>query len=385
MCWIKQFFGCTTVILLISQNNLAQNITISSQAVDIESNEGLPFASVGLKGRSLGTITNLQGSFDFHIPSEFRNEILVISMLGYENYEAPVWTLVNNQLPQLEMKKSSTILKEVVITDSLTGGDILQIAISRIEQNYPMKPYLMDGFYRDLKSVGGNYFSLLEAAIKIYDEDYLGPRNKFKLRERVSLVEVRRSLGYASKFTAYFDEGNLLEDLLLHNNVKYRQFPEENIFYDHLKRGADSYYNNEPVFMVYNDRDYLLRVYVDKRNYGIVHIEYENTNESVMGKRKGLVSKFVKLKRTIEFKNYDGTLYLNYLTVDSYINWYDIRSDELRFESILNQQLVINNIQTDPEERITTKMKSYGLQYQDMPYNEKFWANYNVIKESPLE
>ena len=30
-------------------------------------------------------------------------------------------------------------------------------------------------------------------------------------------------------------------------------------------------------------------------------------------------------------------------------------------------------------------MKRYGLQYQDMPYNKKFWDNYNVIKDTPLD
>ena len=30
-------------------------------------------------------------------------------------------------------------------------------------------------------------------------------------------------------------------------------------------------------------------------------------------------------------------------------------------------------------------MKHYGLQYQHENYNEHFWANYNVIKETPLD
>jgi hypothetical protein len=29
-------------------------------------------------------------------------------------------------------------------------------------------------------------------------------------------------------------------------------------------------------------------------------------------------------------------------------------------------------------------MTNYGLQYQDLPYNKKFWDNYNVIKDTPL-
>jgi hypothetical protein len=44
-------------------------------------------------------------------------------------------------------------------------------------------------------------------------------------------------------------------------------------------------------------------------------------------------------------------------------------------------------VDINPDERIgtTEKMRSYGLQYQDLPYNKGFWDNYNVIKESPLD
>ena len=86
------------------------------------------------------------------------------------------------------------------MSDTLTGQDILEIALARIHENYPMKPFLLDAFYRDVKKVGGTYISLLEAAVKIYDEDYREPRNKYKLRERVRLVEVLKSLGYESRF-----------------------------------------------------------------------------------------------------------------------------------------------------------------------------------------
>ena len=148
----------------------AQTITISARVVDRETKDPLSFASVGLKNRSIGTITNLQGEFDFHIPAAFRNDVLVINMLGYQTYETPVWTITGNQ-PTIELVKSTQFLDEVIVSDSLRGGEILTIALGRIEQNYPMKPFIMDGFYRDIKEVGGTYVSLLEAAVKIFDED----------------------------------------------------------------------------------------------------------------------------------------------------------------------------------------------------------------------
>src|SRR3970040_1841388 len=147
----------------------------------------------------------------------------------------------------------------------------MRIALSRIDQNYPMKPFLMDGFYRDAKKVGGTYISLLEAAVKIYDEDYLEPRNRFRLRERVRLIEVRQSLGYENRFTTFFDQDNLLEDLLLHNNIRYRQFENDMAFLMTVIREDDSYYNGHSIYVITYAGDFTLKAYIDKHEYSIIH------------------------------------------------------------------------------------------------------------------
>ncbi len=363
----------------------AQKLTISGKVVDKETKEVLPFASVGIMGKSLGTITNLQGEFDFHLPNELRNNIFVITSLGYKTFEAPVWSLISDSLV-IQMERSNSLLQEVVISDSLKGGDILHIALSRIDQNYPDKPFIMEGFYRDLKKVADTYVSLLEAAVKIYDEDYKEPRNKFKLRERVGLKEVRRSLGYSSKFTSFFDQGNLLEDLLLHNSIRYRHLPEEDDFLKQLTREKDNYFNNQPVYVVTHRVDQMTML-IDKKTFAIIHFEDENTTDDFVGKKRGLTSKLVRVKRVIDFKSFNDKLYLNYLTVNSQINWYDEQTNELKFETELQQQLLVNSIEPNTTKRIglREKMKNYGLQFQDQAYNKEFWDNYNVIKASQLD
>ncbi len=381
-----RIFFFIAICLVVSLVAEAQKITISGTVIDKASRAPLGFASVWIRGKPVGTITNLQGEFDFHIPPEYRYEILVISMLSYESFEAPVWSLINKTLT-VELAETTQLLQEVVVSDSLAGGDIFRIALEKIDENFPADPYLMDGFYRDTKKLGGTYISLLEAAIKIYDEDYKEPRNKFKLRERVALLEVRRSLGYSSKFTSYFDEDNLLEDLLLNNTVRYRQFPSEDIFFTTLKRQKNTSHNGRPVFVITQTNGYKLTVYIDVETYAIVHVEYDREQSERWGKRRGLVGKFVGLNKTIDFKEYAGKMYLNYITVDSKINWYDEKTNEIRFETGLHQQLLINQVYPRTEQRIgtTEKMKGYGLQYQDLPYNKNFWENYNVIKTTPLD
>ncbi|HEY9489491.1 MAG TPA: carboxypeptidase-like regulatory domain-containing protein, partial [Chryseosolibacter sp.] len=246
------------LMLAASFRSKGQDITVSATVVDKETNEPLGYTSVGLKSVAVGTISNAHGQFDFHMPAEYRNEILVISMLGYKNFEAPVWSLAGES-QIIKMEKSPILLQEIVVSDTLRGQDILEIALSRIEKNYPMQPFLLDGFYRDVKKVGGTHISLLEAAVRIYDENYEEPRNKYKLREAVRLIEVRQSLGYENKFTTYFDQDNLLEDLLLHNNIRYRHFEDGDEVFSKMVREKNSYYNDHETYVISYNEDYFMK------------------------------------------------------------------------------------------------------------------------------
>jgi hypothetical protein len=377
-------------LVVLPFTHKAQEIIVSGKVVDNESKEVLPFATIAIKGKTIGTISNLLGEFDFHLPVEMRNDFLTINMLGYKTFEAPVWSLLDIASSKpliIEMIKSPVVLGEVTIVDTLRAADILRLAISRIDHNYPMKPFLMKGFYRDLKKLGGTYISLLEAAVKIYDEDYSEPRNKLRLRERVALEEVRRSLGYDNKFTSFFDRDNLLQDLLLHNSVRYRHFPEEELYAENLKREKDSFYNGNEIYVISHQGDFHSRLFIEKKTYGIIHLEYENKRVVSLEKKRELESKFVKEHRIIDFKPVEGKLYLSFIQVISQINWYESKTGKLKFETELQRQLLINEIRPNSQERvpISKKMKGYGLQFQDQTYNQKFWENYNVIKETPLD
>jgi hypothetical protein len=158
-------------------------------------------------------------------------------------------------------------------------------------------------------------------------------------------------------------------------------------FFDDVIREKDSYYDGHRIYVLSYLKDVSLKLFVDKDNYAIIHIEYDSgpTNE-IIEKRKGMYSKFVGHKKVLDFKKYEGKMFLNFMSVTSKINWYDGKTDKLSFETELYQQLLVNNVKPNTDERIgaTEKMKNYGLQYQDLPYNKKFWDNYNVIKDTPL-
>lgn len=72
--------------------------------------EGVPGASVQVKGTSQGTITDLDGKFAFNVPN--KNSILVISFIGYVTVEIKADT----QKPMvITLKEDTKTLDEVVV------------------------------------------------------------------------------------------------------------------------------------------------------------------------------------------------------------------------------------------------------------------------------
>ena len=347
-------FTATLALLLIIIGisipgiSVAQSLTISGRVIDAKTGEPLVYATVALKNEPFGTITNLAGDFDFHVPKEYGQSQIVISTLGYVNFSISVNYAINQEKLLVFLEPGHIVLDEVLVVESLSAENLLRIAIANIEKNYPMSPVDMDGFYRETKKVDGKYVALLEAAVKIYDKDYSAPRDHTKLRERVSLVEVRRTHDYDYSLKKYFSQYNVMEDLLLENIVKYRTFNNEEDFYASLKRKKVVGYNNQPINLVFVELpDYSLKIYIDD-NYGIRKIIF-NWGDGIKPvysyrKSRKLQNQVMKLEKQIEFQEHNGKLYLKFIAAHYQNNWINDKTQELELITERDQALLINKL-----------------------------------------
>lgn len=368
----------------------AQSLIVSGRVIDAETYEPLAYATIGIEGEAFGTITNLAGEFDLNIPQVYHHKELKISTLGYEDYKIDINTAAKQNILLVLLKPGQTVLDEVMISKDLSAKNLLEIAIARIEGNYPMTPTEMEGFYRDVKNVNDEYVGLIEAAVKIYDKNYQKPRNSSKLRERVSLVEVRRTLDYNYELEKYFNKYNMLEDLLLENMVKYRTFSDQGDVFDLLQRKVVPGYNNKPIDMVYIEMPgYLLKIYIDD-TYAIRKIIYNwgdgHTPIYSYRKSRKLENRVMQLEKQIEFQELNGKLYLKYIAASYQNIWVNRKTLLTEVKTRREQALLVNKINFSSPRWISNseKMKRYGVQFQHESYNKEFWDNYNVIKEMPL-
>ena len=172
----------------------------------------------------------------------------------------------------------------------------------------------------------------------------------------------------------------------MHNNIRYRQIDTDEEFFKSLKQEEDSYYNGHEIFVVSQNDGFFFKIFIDKETYAVLRLEFEISGDN-LERKKDVVSKHISYHKVIDFKAINDKMFLNYINVTTKEKWFDDVTSEFKFETELQQQLLINDVNTENPERITStdKMKNYGLQFQDYPYNKTFWDNYNVIKETPID
>ncbi len=119
-----QFFLLCIAAAFLSQVAFAQNINVSGTVTDAATGEGVPFASLQVKGTMTGTATDADGKYAISVP---KNAILIFSSIGYINQEVAV---DGRSVVNVLLAPDTENLEEAVITiaygaakkSSLTGA-----------------------------------------------------------------------------------------------------------------------------------------------------------------------------------------------------------------------------------------------------------------------
>ncbi len=179
------FIGC--LLLMVFHSQAQQILTLTGKVIDSENKKPVAFASVGIQGKSIGTITNEEGEFDLHIPEGLRMHRLFITCMGYEKYDARIEEWIQGGIKKVTLKPLTYQLAsvEVKANKALTAKEIVQQAKQKIGDNYPVEPFMMSAYFRSYMKVNGNYVLYMDAALDIYDKTYkYVPINEWGMHER---------------------------------------------------------------------------------------------------------------------------------------------------------------------------------------------------------
>jgi CarboxypepD_reg-like domain len=377
---------------------------ISGKVIDEETKEPLSYASVLIKEKQIGTVTNADGEFDFYIPSLYTQDTLLISMMGYSSYQVVVADIKLSQKLLVRLAIKSIQLSEVVITDAkITAKEIITKAFENVENNYPVKPYKLSGFYRETHQENERSVMLVEAALDIYDNGYKPTGNKPPEREKINLVNSRVSKNYRNDLFSNTgrEKWNLVAGALSYNPVKY---PDPNIRKKRTSKDftidSITYYNDRLVYVI-SFFSYIPRfpnferkntLYVDALNYSIYKYGWEEYAKKEkysetpwrLSKDSFYFSKRKRISTIYEFGEYQGKMFLKYFDEKAIDDIYNSKGDSVEFETLGHVTMVVTEIETEKMEVEETMRRDQSIHSQVKEYNPSFWSNHDQIKLVPL-
>ncbi|HOO99242.1 MAG TPA: carboxypeptidase-like regulatory domain-containing protein [Bacteroidales bacterium] len=366
---------------------------ITGTVNDSETGEALPFATIAIKNKGKGTVTNAGGEFGLNVTRESVTDTIVVSYLGYINREIPVEQAIGNNF-RISLMREFISIPEIIIRTQVPQ-EIIYKSRNAVTRNYGNRPALMTGFYREgvLKKKDLQTYS--EAILQIHKGSYTNSL----LSDQIRIIRSRKT------------ENTTLTDTLA---VRLKAGLSSSLKLDIMKNGFDffeppgmtSYIyrmtdivikDNEPVYVIdFEQRpdiqEPLFRgtLYINTYDFALINAEFElnpayidKVKESfVAGPSRGFDTWPVSVKYSVSYRKVNGRYFLNHVRGDLAFN---SRKKKKLFSSQFNVffELAVTSIRTDnvarfEREELAPIHSVFSRTITD--YDYLFWGDQDFLK-----
>ncbi len=301
--------------LFATTSIFSQEEFITGQLLSNENGEPIVFATIRVKDKAIGVISNLDGSF--RIPERFKDfgSVLEISSMGYVSKDILLFELSKSKTNIIRLDPALELLDEVVVEGvrytrkslavekKMSAVQIVDKAIKNIPLNYPVAPFATVGYYRDFQMNNKKYTNLNEALFEVWDQGFGALDHE---TTKIRIFKYKRNLDFpidtiAEKPYDYKSRGKTISGAYLENyggneftilrihdalrnntidaydyiNVFVKDFKKNHVF----KKEADVILNNRNLFRVsFTSNSGFIEttgnLYVSQDNFAIYRLEY---------------------------------------------------------------------------------------------------------------
>jgi hypothetical protein len=403
--------GVLIMLMLGSYQAISQDkfVTFYGKVMDAQSRQAIPFASIQVKGSSIGTACNAEGEFVFKVREKRVTDTLLISCVGYKTVARALEE--NGSTIMIILLEPATVELAEITVNAPVGLDILKKALAKIPENYDTSDFHMTAFYRE--NVGLEDFELT------YNEAVLDILKTFKVEEGTMNDQIRvlkgrkKKIDYSSDFQLYlwiknFSNGarsSLGEDLVKYRTHKFSPFNSRNFrYYDF--NVAEVIQNGDRNLVVIevlpkkNTRKafFNMKIFVDEASFAIVRYDWDLTKagvdyverkdkgfpQAIMSMVIGATVDYQKFQATITYQEYKGKWYLSSVgrRLEMLINSKKRKMVDRLWHGDMNLQ--VTDIDTQDQRAIATgnignsEASVESLMGND--YDEAFWEDFNIVK-----
>ena len=135
--------------------------------LDKKNGTPIAYATVGIEGTSIGSVTNREGEFRLCLADSLVRKSIVFSHVGYVAQKIDIPLLTVGQHFTLTLEPRIIPLQEVVIR-VVNPVRLMREMLEKRMINYSQKPVYLTTFYREGIQYKQKFRSLTEAVFKIY-------------------------------------------------------------------------------------------------------------------------------------------------------------------------------------------------------------------------
>lgn len=403
-----RFGSIVIAILLLSPFlSICQGLsTFKGQLLDKETKKPIEYATVFLRAGSISTVTNSEGYFVFHIDESLHADSIIFSSLGYKTLVIAVTEV--NGLTKIFLEPKVIVLDEVIVSTNskvMPAREVVKKALAGIKENFGDK-FILDGYLRKYQQIDDRYTSYLDAAVQIYDDQFTVMDQK-KQAEYIDVLAVRKSFnfnnkGYDNWLDKISNQSNWLARLLADDDVRYQSGLLDNgntyTTGDYISFNEHECYQilvvKKPWFYLKPGKKSVqseLKLVIDAESFKIYKIIDNEVTTDLNDKTQFSWEKKVNEKvncrilggkRTVEFKEHEGKLYLNYVSELILAEDFQAKTGQNLHINEYFWELSINKVTRNPAKK---EVNAFSLSKRDdlrmslMEYNPSFWTTYNII------
>jgi hypothetical protein len=366
---------------------------ITGIVVDEETLEGLPFATVGLKNKGKGTVTNNNGEFGLNITPDLFNDTLSVSYLGYVRIEIPVRQAFRAEL-SITMKREYISIPEIIIKNQIPQ-ELIYKTVLAIRHNYSSVPAYMTGFYREGVLKKRELQNYSEAVVQIYKSAYTGSilGDQMKIYKSRKIENIRRSDTLAVRLKAGLstcldlDGAKHLFDFLARENMPdYRYRLADMVTYDDETAYQIGFEQREDI----DQPLYKGVIYINTSDFAILHAEFE-LNQALIHKMKesfiynstkGFNTWPVSVKYSVSYRKINGIYYLNHVRGDMIFSSKQknklFSTQFLVFFELAITDIELNNVKRFEREELAPIHSIFSRTITN--YDPDFWGNQDFLR-----
>ncbi|MCK9312265.1 MAG: carboxypeptidase-like regulatory domain-containing protein [Bacteroidales bacterium] len=364
----------------------SQAFLLRGRILDSETGQNLSYATVSVNQLGIGTASNQDGDWSLRIPATGANGTLSVCFMGYMTKKLNIADL--SEVSTIRLDPSHFDLAEVVVVPRDFIAELLVKAYKAIPENYPTKPTLCDGFYRETQRVNDSLFLCFdEAVLNVYKNTYKNAKNFGQIRIEKSRKNVFPGIDSINDVRFYGGPHfpNDLDivfsrwDFIKPSEYKNWVYELAGIYKDSLSSVYTISFKNRKA----PNSNFKGRIFIDRDNLAYVGFELKRAGLSVFTQEQiqsGVTYLPGNTNIKIGYSEKDGKYFLSYITYKT--NGVNTASKTKIYKDI---EYVTTAIKTDSISPIPFNEQ---FDYTDIlsieadNYDQTYWKDYNILQES---